>query len=819
MGNWHTRSPEAIAAELRADLENGLKSSEIQEKLLKYGPNLIKAKELTPLWTIFLEQFKDTMILVLLVAAVVSGLIGEAKDAVMIIIIVLINAAIGTAQQSRAEQAIAALKKLAAPLAVAVRDGKPQKIASAGLVPGDIVLIEAGNYVPADLRLVKSYGLKIDESALTGESVPAEKSAETLAAPELPVGDRSDLAFSGTVVTYGRARGVVVATGMDTETGRIAQLIEGGEEAATPLQQRFGELGKWLAGCALFVCLIVFLAGIGRGEKVIGMFLTAVSLAVAAIPESLPAVVAISLALGAIRLARKKALVRRLAAVETLGSTTVICTDKTGTLTQNQMTVKELVPFRDDGRALLLKAGALCNDATAELGDPTEKALVLAAANAGLVKRDLELEYPRHQELPFDSARKMMTTLHRTANSDYLAFTKGALEIVVEKARLAAADKQRVLAASKQHEEAGERVLGLAYRRYPQHPPLLEENELEFLGYVVMSDPPRPEARRAVELCRQAGVRVVMITGDHRVTALAIAKELGIDPANVHARVAPEDKLKIVELLKSRGEIVAMTGDGVNDAPALKRADIGIAMGESGSDVARGAADLVLTDDNFATIVAAVEEGRGIYDNILKFVRYMLSTNSGEVLTMFLALLLRLPLPLLPLQILWVNLVTDGLPAIALSAEPLEQDVMRRPPRAPQQSILAGGLLWSMAGIGLLMAAGTLWLFQLNLGWAGIDKARTVAFTVLSLLQMAHVLNCRSLDRSLFKLGLFSNRYLAWAILSTIVLQALVIYVPFLQYAFRTVPLNVADWLMIGAVAFSPIAVVEARKFITRRRS
>jgi P-type Ca2+ transporter type 2C len=841
MGKWHNLTLEAAAKLLATDLQNGLKSAEIKQKLLAFGPNQLQEKKLTPLLRIFLEQFKDVMIIVLLAAAFISGLIGEAKDTVMIVIIVLLNAAIGTTQQARAEKAIAALKKMTAPQAVAIRDGKTQKIDSADLVPGDIVLLEAGNYIPADLRLVKSYNLKVDESALTGESVSVEKGSEALAGEDLLVNDRSNMAFAGTIVAYGRARGLVIETGMRTEMGKIAQLIEASEEEPTPLQKRFAELGQWLAGIALFVCFVVFLAGVARGEKIIDMFLTSVSLAVAAIPEGLPAVVAVSLALGAFRLARKKALVRRLPAVETLGSTTVICTDKTGTLTQNIMTVQAVVPFKDDGRVLLLKAGALCNDATTELGDPTEKALVIAAASAGLNKRDLENEYPRHLELPFDSARKMMTTLHRVESGEYLAFTKGALEVIVERSGLNAVEKKRILEESRQHEADGKRALGLAYKKYSQRPQSLEENDLEFLGYVAMSDPPRPEVRQAVKLCQQAKIRVIMITGDHRLTALSIARELGIaqDEAqvlsgwelekldlgqlkekvrtvNVFARVAPEHKLKIVEALKSLGEIVAMTGDGVNDAPALKKSDIGIAMGEAGTDVARGAADLVLTDDNFATIVASVEEGRGIYDNILKFIRYMLSTNSGEVLTMFLALVLRLPLPLLPLQILWVNLVTDGLPAVALSAEPIEKGIMQRPPRSPQESIFAGGLLMSMLLIGGLMALGTLWLFHLNLAWSGLDKARTVAFTTLSLLQMAHVLNCRSLDKSIFKLGVFSNRYLTLAILSTIVLQGLVIYVPFLQFAFRTVPLNIADWLMISAVALSPILAVEARKLISR---
>ncbi|MDD5593411.1 MAG: cation-translocating P-type ATPase [Candidatus Margulisbacteria bacterium] len=842
MSNWYNLSAEQAAAELKTDWLNGLAGAEVAERLREFGPNQLRERKLTPAWKIFFDQFKDIMIIVLLLAALVSGLIGEVKDTVMILIIVIINALLGTTQQARAEKAIAALKKLTGPQAMVVRAGQIVKIDSSELAPGDLILLEAGNYIPADIRLLKSVNLKVDESALTGESVPVEKTDEPLAGANVLVNDQTNMAFAGTIVVYGRARGIVVETGMRTEVGKIARLIESSEAEETPLQKRFAELGKWLAGIALSICFIVFLAGVLEGDNVFEMLLTSISLAVAAIPEGLPAVITISLALGAYRMAKKKAVIRKLPAVETLGSTTVICSDKTGTLTQNKMKVQSVNPFRENERGLLLKAGALCNDATSEIGDPTETALVSAAEDAGFSKKELENDYPRHQEIPFDSTRKMMTTLHRLTDGSYVAFAKGALEIIIERTVLGPAEKERVLAESRQYEAGGQRVLGLAYKKDQHRPQELTETELEFLGYVAMSDPPRPEAFEAVKLCRQAGIRPIMITGDHKLTALAIAIELGIAKSdsevltgreleamsvpelkekvkaiNVFARVSPEHKLRIIEALKSRGEIVAMTGDGVNDAPALKKADIGIAMGESGTDVARAAADMVLTDDNFATIVAAVEEGRGIYDNIKKFIRYMLSTNSGEIFTMFFSIVLRWPLPLLPIHILWVNLVTDGLPAVALSAEPIEKGIMQKPPRDPNESIFAGGLLMSMLGIGTLMAVGTLCLFSLNLNGTGIDKARTVAFTTLSLLQMAHVLNCRSLDKSIFKLGLFSNVYLALAVGSTIVLQVLVVYVPFLQFAFRTVPLEAIDWLLIAVVSLTPIFFVEARKLITAR--
>jgi Ca2+-transporting ATPase len=842
MADWYRQNPEEVSSSFKTDLQKGLSESEARSRLKEFGLNQLKEKGGTPLWAIFLEQFRDLMIIVLLAAAGISGLIGEIKDAVMILVIVFINAVLGTTQQYRAERAIAALKKLTVPKATVVRDGESKVINSTDLVPGDIILLEAGSYIPADIRIINAPNLRINEAALTGESVPMEKIVKAIDKNNVPIADQENMAFTGTITTYGRGKGIVVETGMRTQMGKIAELISQEKKEATPLQIRFAELGKWLAGIALLICFIVFGAGVLRGLEIFDMFLTAVSLAVAAIPEGLPAVITISLGLGAYRLVKRRAIIRKLPAVETLGSTTVICADKTGTLTQNKMEVQQIFAVRDGERNLLLSAAALCNDATVNVGDPTEKALVVEAESEGLVKRELERKYPRVAEIPFDSMRKMMSTLHKDPAGSFVVYTKGAVELLLEKSSIDLQTKERVLFENEKLVSAGKRVLGVALRRYTQHPAKIEESGLTFIGLIAMSDPPRPEVYDAVKVCKGARMRPIMVTGDHKLTALAIAKELGITQdesevmtgeeletiseeqlrekvkyINVFARVSPEHKLKIVGALKSHGGIVAMTGDGVNDAPALKKADIGVAMGIVGTDVAREASDMVLTDDNFATIVSAIEEGRGIYDNIRKFIRYMLSTNSGEIFTMFFSILLRFPLPLLPIHILWVNMVTDGLPAVALSAEPIEKGIMQRAPRNPNESIFSGGLLYSMVGIGILMAVGTLWLFNQHLLTGGIVKARTVAFTVLALMQMAHVLNCRSMDRSLFKIGIFSNFYLVLAIVSTLLLQIAVVYVPFFQYAFNTVALAGSDWLYIIGIALTPIFFVELRKLIFSR--
>jgi Ca2+-transporting ATPase len=858
---WHQLSPEEAARQLDSDPKAGLSKAEAQARLAKYGKNEITEPPSASPLLIFLQQFKDTMIIVLLAAAAISGIIGELNDTLFILAIVLINALLSTSQQLRAERAVAALKKLSAPLALVIREGETQKIPSREIVLGDLIILEAGAKIQADARLIETYNLKIDESSLTGESVPVEKQIRSLAADNIPLGDRTNLVFTGTAVTYGRGKALVVACGMETQLGRIAKMIEEEPGVTTPLQERFAYFGKWLAVIALSICALIFLAGIWRGEDWVNMFLTAVSLAVAAIPEGLPAVVTIALALGAYRLVKRHAIIRKLPAVETLGSVTVICSDKTGTLTQNKMVVRQVYSedrvisvsgegYQPRGKFLLydqplnlekepslrlqLLAGLLCNDAQLSQegiwGDPTEGSLVVLAAKAGLDKAESEKLYPRVAEIPFDSDRKLMTTVHSNPAGGYCCFTKGALGAILKLCNLE--EEEKVVKVAENLARSGMRILGLAYKRTLDAKP--EERNLQFLGFVAMSDPPRPEVKAAILSCQQAHIRPIMITGDHKLTALAIARELGlaehegevmegseldkvdlkkiINKINVFARVSPEHKLRIVLALKDQGEIVAMTGDGVNDAPALKKADIGVAMGIAGTDVAKEASDMILTDDNFASIVAAVEEGRGIYDNIKKFVRYMLTTNSGEILTMFGSILLRLPLPILPVQILWVNLVTDGLPALALSVEPAEADIMRRPPRDPKEKISAGGLLYSMLGIGVLMAAGTLGLFYLGLKAEGLVKARTLAFTALSFFQMSHVLNCKSLNRSLFRTGLFSNLYLILAIFSTIIMQMAVVYLPPLQGVFKTTALSFAELFLVIAVASTPILAVEARK-------
>ena len=830
MKPWYQLDFEEVAAELKTNLRLGLSSEEANERLLTYGPNQIVEKKRRSYLVIFLGQFTDFLIVILIIAAIISGFLSQWNDAIAILSIVFINALLGATQQIRAEEAISALRKLAMPQTTVLRDGEYKKISSAELTPGDIVLLEAGAFIPADLRLAEAINLKIDESALTGESVTVDKQSEISLEENLPVADQKNMAFSGTIAARGRGKGVVVATGMQTELGKIAKLISEEEKEKTPLEKKFDQFGKWLGGIALVICGFIFLTGfLIREATVVEMFLTSVSLAVAAIPEGLPAVVTISLALGAYRLVRRKSIIRKLPAVETLGSVTVICSDKTGTLTQNKMTVDGIEPF--DDRPLLLLGAALCNDAKLTIGDPTEIALVVAADKEGMKKEELEEKYPRLLEIPFDSKTKRMTTLHKYAEEKgFIAFTKGALDIVLGLCvNLNMEEKSQILGRAENLAQKGRRILAVACKKYEVFPEKLVETDLHYLGFLSMVDPIRPEAKAAVEKCRQAGILPIMITGDHRLTALAVAKELDIardesvviegkemegrdlTQYRVFARVSPEHKLKIVNAFKNRGEIVAMTGDGVNDAPALKLADIGVAMGISGTDVAKEASDMILTDDNFATIVGAVEEGRGIYDNILKFVKYILTTNSGEIFTMFFSILLRFPLPLLPLQILWVNLVTDGLPALALTKEPIEADIMVRPPRKPAESITGHGLWWSMIGIGFLMSAVTLFLFKLGLNFS-LAKGQTMAFTVLAFLQMAHVLNCKSLDKSLFKIGIFSNLYLVGAVLSTVVLQIMVVQLSVLQKIFYTTSLNWKEWLLLALLSLTPIVVVEVRK-------
>ena len=816
-------------------------SAEAAARLARSGPNaLIEAPRRSPL-AIFLGQFANVLVIVLLAAAVVSGLIGNLEDTVVIVVILLLNAAIGFAQEYRAENALAALKAIAAPTALARRDSAVVVVPAAELVTGDVVALEAGAIVPADLRLFEAARLSVNESALTGESVPVEKSVAALDAEIAALGDRLNMAYSGTIVAGGRAAGVVVATGMATEFGRVAELLQKTEEVSTPLQKRLDSFGRRLSVVVLFLCAFVFAGGVLRGEPVLEMLLTAVSLAVAAVPEALPAVVSISLALGALKMARQKALVRRLPAVETLGSVTVVCSDKTGTLTLNHMRVEE--SYGED----LSLAMALCNDAREDAngkisGDPTEAALLSAALSAGADPAALEKLYPRAAELPFDSERKLMTTFHRHPDGGFISFTKGAAEAVL--ARCAAAPAGAAEAAEKQATR-GLRVLAFASRRWAERPSTLThegaEADLTFQGIAGLMDPPRPSARASVITCREARIKTIMITGDHPLTASAIARRLGmleegggvmtgtelaalsdeefarrVEGVRVYARVAPEQKLRIVTALQKKGEVVAMTGDGVNDAPALRRAEIGVAMGLSGTDAAKEASAMVLLDDDFATIVAAVREGRRLYDNIRRFVKYQLTTNSAEVWIIASAPLLGLPIPLLPIHILWVNLLTDGLPGLALAAEPAELGVMKRGPRPPGESIFAHGLGYHTVWVGVLMAILALGA-QFLLVSQGDAHWRTMIFTVLVLTQMGHVMAIRSERESLFSQGLFSNRPLFAAVAGMILLQLVAIYFPPFQRALKTQALSPGE--LGAAVALSTVVffAVEFEKMIKRR--
>jgi P-type Ca2+ transporter type 2C len=861
---WHALEPAEAVARLESSVERGLASAEAARRLASYGPNLLeRARRRGPL-RILLAQFADVMVLVLIGAAIVASLLGEPADVIAIVVIVVLNAIFGFVQEFRAERAMEALHAMAAPTARVRRDGITVSIAARDLVPGDIVLLEAGNVVPADVRLVEVARLEVDESALTGESLPVAKSTAAIVTAELPVADRQNLAFKGTTVAYGRGTGLVVATGMRTELGRIARLLALEDEASTPLQQRLGRLGRRLAVAVLALCALIFTVGLLRGEPPVLMVMTALSLAVAAVPEALPAVVTISLALGARRMARQLALVRRLPAVETLGSVTFICSDKTGTLTQNRMRVTAvrvggfempLDPRSGDRGATrqLAEALALSNDVTVDAhgalsGDPTEVALCEAAAAAGLDNLQLARDYPRIAEVPFSSARSRMTTVHRR-EAGVVAYTKGAPERVLSgcttwwrDSRVEPLDLEHVLADARSMAAAGLRVLAFASRELTSIPTDVSavEEQQTLLGLVGLLDPPREEARQAVATCQAAGIRVVMITGDHPETARAIATALGIatsgdrvvtgielariddaslageiESVRVYARVAPEDKIRIVSALQARGQYVAMTGDGVNDAPALRRANIGVAMGRSGTDVAREAAHMVLLDDNFATIIRAVREGRRIYGNIRKFVRYVLTGNSGEIWVLFLAPLLGLPLPLLPIHILWINLVTDGLPGIALAAEPEERDAMRHPPRPPGESIFAHGLWQHVLWVGLLIGGLTLavqaWALRAGAHW------QSMTFTVLTLAQMAHVLAIRSERASLFQQGLLTNRPLLAAVALTFALQLATLQLPILRPIFRTEALTPGELVACIAMASLVFLAVELEKWMVRR--
>ena len=857
MGLWHTYGIKQVLSELKTDKARGLSGPEAEGRLARYGSNRLEGGRRPGLLRRLLGQLKDPMVLVLLAAAGLSLWASGGEDwldAAIILLIVVVNACISISQEDSAQRALAALRRMSAPMARAVRDGKLCRVEAECLVPGDIIHLEAGDLVPADGRILEAAGLQADESALTGESVPVSKGTLAALPEETPLAERHNMVLSSTVITRGRAVCVVTGTGMDTEVGRIAGLLMNQPESQTPLQKKMGEISKALSFVCLCVCAVMFGVGLLQGRPMLEMFLTAVSLAVAAIPEGLPAIVTIVLALGVARMAKRRAIVKKLPAVETLGCAGVICSDKTGTLTQNRMTVTEVWTPRAGGRETALTVAALCSDAALSwrgkepvcTGDPTEAALVEAAARAGLDKNQLEGEWPRRGEVPFDSERKLMTTVHAKPGGGYRVCVKGAPDVLSRRCGLDGAALRRLERRNEDMAGRALRVLGVAWRDLSLLPRELSSATLEqgltFAGLVGMMDPPRPEVKTAVEQCYAAGIRPVMITGDHKLTAVAIARELGIyrpgdmaltgedldflpqevleeevDKFSVYARVSPEHKMRIVQAWQARGKVVAMTGDGVNDAPALKAADIGCAMGLSGTDVAKGAADMILTDDNFATIVSAVEQGRGIYANIKKAIHYLLSCNIGEILTIFLATLFRFrEMPLSPVQLLWLNLVTDSLPALALGVEPVEEGVMAQPPRDAHASLFAHGfalrLAWQGVMVGLLtLAAWFLGEFVLAAP-GGASPANTMAFATLTLCQLFHAFDVRSERASLFHIGVCSNPAMNKAFLIGLAMQLAVLCVPPLQAVFGTVAMGPAEWAAVLALAIAPVVVCEVVK-------
>lgn len=927
---WHSRSIEEIAAHLKTELDNGLTAAEAQSRLARDGHNELRERPAVPFWKKVVAQLNSFVVILLIVASVVSAMLGDTVEAVVIMAIVVLNAVLGVVQENRAEQALAALKKMAAPDATVIRDGSRQRIPARELVAGDVVVLEAGNFVPADLRLVESANLQIEEAALTGESVPVQKHATALIDEGKPIGDRKNAAYMSTMVTYGRGKGVVVATGMQTQIGLIAEMIQSFEEEPTPLQKKLDQLGKGLSIAALVICGLVFAAAALRalagdtsfeagthsaGGPLIDAFLIAVSLAIAAVPEGLPAIVTISLALGMREMIRRHALIRKLSAVETLGSATAICSDKTGTLTQNEMTVVKLwvnhaefdvegQGYQPEGQFLrrdrpidiledqeagpLLWISALANDALLEktgeadgktfyrmVGDPTEGALVVAAAKAGVWRHEAEQSYPRVAEIPFDADRKRMTTIHelrQVAHDDpspfqpgikgYVVCVKGAPDLVLQHctqllhrkgpAPLTDEERQKILAANSNMASQALRVLGVAYRHLESLPPEDEltvetiERDLVFVGLVGMIDPARAEVKPAIDKARHAGIRTIMVTGDYPDTARAIAGQIGLlrdpavggevytgaqldqmtadqlaeatDRADVFARVSPEHKVRIVDAFRKRGHIVAMTGDGVNDAPALKRADIGVAMGITGTDVSKETADMVLTDDNYVSIVSAVEQGRVIYGNIRKFVFYLLSCNVAEIAIIFIAALAGWPTPLTPIQLLWLNLLTDGAPALALGMEKGDPDTMDRPPRPPKEPIVNRIMTIRIAIMTAAVTASVLAAFWYGMNAHGVDLAETMAFVTLAFAELPIAYTTRSERYPLIKLGVFSNKWMQYAVSLSVILILAVVYIPILQGPFNTVPLTLEHWAVILPLAAMPAIVAEITKLVLRRR-
>ena len=876
---WQSFNVNEVARKLRTNIERGLSSEEAEVRKNKHGPNKLDEQKKENLFIKFIKEFNDFMIIILIIAAIISAGISFVQgendyiDSIIIVVIVVLNAIMGLVQEAKAEKSLEALKDMSAPVAKVRRNGKICIVKGTEVVPGDIVLLEAGNFVPADCRLINSYNLKIEESSLTGETMPVTKDAEVLLDDKTPLGDTLNMAFANTIVVNGHGEAIVTDIGMNTKVGQIAKMIITNESPETPIQKKLGEVGKVLGASCLFICGLIFVIGLLKKIEPIEMFMTSVGLAVAAIPEGLPAIVTIMLSIGVTRMAKKNSIVRKLPAVETLGSSSVICSDKTGTLTQNKMQVTKIMDIKGESldlqKNLILELGAMCTDVEEDVGEATEIAIINSAKEQGKYKEKLYQKFNRINDIPFDSDRKMMSTIHKLGaresneenisietllnnneNKKFLIITKGAPDVLLKHCSkyslngqiniLDEEKRKKVEKINSQMAENALRVIAVAYSIVEKLPQNIDseniENNLIFVGLIGMIDPPREGVKEAVYTCKKAGIKTVMITGDHILTAKAIAKELGILNNNdlaitgkeldkisktelekniskysVFARVSPEHKVRIVEAFQKTGAVVAMTGDGVNDAPALKKADIGIAMGKNGTDVAKNASDMILADDNFVTIVEAVKQGRNIFENIKKAVHFLIATNIGEIVTIFMGLLLGLKTPLLAIQLLWINLVTDSLPAIAIGLEPPDKYIMNQKPRNSKKSIFADGLLGKIIAEGTMIGMLTLVTFYVGNNWYGLEVGRTMAFIALAMLELVHSFNVKS-EKSIFKTGLFENKYLIGSFILGTLLQVIVVIVPTFANIFGLVDLNLTQWLYTLGISILPIIIVEAQK-------